>query len=113
MYVSVLCNALSNKCRLVYVYPHFAHNILNFELFEFHVYNKALTCLFLHFHADYARIISPTQSVCAHYNRLVYYVKYATAAYGWRTDTYGNGLRGLATSLGRMWSVSNNTSVLF
>ena len=43
------------------------------------------------------------QSVCAQYNRVVYYVRYATAAYGWKIDYHNNALRGIATSLGRMW----------
>ncbi|CAI8015199.1 Diacylglycerol lipase-beta, partial [Geodia barretti] len=44
-------------------------------------------------------------SVCAQYNRVVYYVRYATAAYGWKIDYHNNALRGIATSLGRMCGV--------
>jgi sn1-specific diacylglycerol lipase len=43
-----------------------------------------------------------SSSVCALYNRVVYYTEFAMAAYGWRLDTYKNGLRGVATSLGRI-----------
>ena len=42
------------------------------------------------------------QLVCAQYDRVVYYVRYAIAAYGWKTDYHNNALRGVATSFGRM-----------
>ena len=43
--------------------------------------------------------------MCAHYNRVVYYIKFAMAAYGWKLLAYRNGLRGMASTMCNTWLV--------
>ena len=46
---------------------------------------------------------SSSQSVCAHYNRVVHYMRFAVAAYGWKLYAYKNGLRGMASTICNTW----------
>ena len=43
------------------------------------------------------------QSVQAHYNKMVYYMRFAMAAYGWKLYAFKNGLRGIFSTLRRVW----------
>lgn len=82
---------------LVYTYVHaYICNTYMFKLF----------CMCMLMHVSLC-ILSPLQSVCAQYNRMIYYMRFAMAAYGWRLYAYKNGLRGIINTLSNIWYVNH------